>query len=128
MSNTNRPSVSISTVAKHLGARKDTPIAVIVGTVTNDERLAIVPKMVVAALKFTKTAHARIVQAGGEALTLDQLALRAPKGEKTLLLRGKPTAREAVKHFGTPGAKNSHVKPHVGSASRKQERCRGKRS
>jgi large subunit ribosomal protein L18e len=38
--------------------------------------------------------------AGGEALTLDQLALRAPTGSNTLLLRGPKNAREAVKHFG----------------------------
>lgn len=128
MSKTNRPPVSLSAVSKCLEPRQDAPIAVVVGTVTNDERQVVVPKMTVAALKFTKTARARIVQAGGEALTLDQLALRAPKGEKTLLLRGKKTAREACKHFGVPGAKKSHVKPRVGAASRKQERCRGKRA
>jgi hypothetical protein len=33
-------------------------------------------------------------------LTLDQLALRAPTGSNTLLLRGPKNAREAVKHFG----------------------------
>jgi len=31
---------------------------------------------------------------------LDQLALRAPTGSNTLLLRGPKNAREAVKHFG----------------------------
>jgi large subunit ribosomal protein L18e len=31
---------------------------------------------------------------------LDQLALRAPKGSNTVLLRGKKNSREAVKHFG----------------------------
>lgn len=33
-------------------------------------------------------------------MTLDQLALRAPTGANTLLLRGPKNAREAVKHFG----------------------------
>ena len=37
---------------------------------------------------------------GGECLTLDQLALRAPTGSNTVLLRGPKNAREAVKHFG----------------------------
>lgn len=33
-------------------------------------------------------------------MTLDQLALRAPTGSNTVLLRGKRNTREAVKHFG----------------------------
>ena len=56
--------------------------------------------MTVAALHFTATARARLEKAGGECLTLDQLALRAPTGANTLLLRGPKNAREAVKHFG----------------------------
>lgn len=44
--------------------------------------------------------RARIEKAGGECLTLDQLALRKPTGSNTLLLRGARNAREAVKHFG----------------------------
>lgn len=128
MSKTNRPPLSISTIAKNVSTRQDAPLAVVVGTVTNDERLQVVPKMTVAALKFTKTARARILQAGGEALTLDQLALRAPKGEKTILLRGKRTARQATKYFGVPGAKNSRTKPRVRSEGRKFERARGKRA
>ena len=56
--------------------------------------------MSVAALRFTATARARIEKAGGECLTLDQLALRAPTGSNTLLVRGPKNAREAVKHFG----------------------------
>ena len=119
--------MSIKDVAKHVVGHK-TPIAVVVGTVTNDECFAEVPKMTVAALKFTKTARARIVQAGGEAITLDQLALRAPKGENTVLLRGKRCARKANKFFGTPGAKGSHTKSRIISSSKKAEACRGKRS
>lgn len=52
----------------------------IVGTVTDDIRLLEVPKLKVAALRFTETARARIIKAGGECLTLDQLVLRAPTG------------------------------------------------
>lgn len=73
---------------------------VIIGTVTDDNRLLTVPKLSIAALRFTSTARARIEAAGGECLTLDQLALRAPTGANTLLLRGPKNAREAVKHFG----------------------------
>lgn len=70
------------------------------GTVTDDNRLLEVPKLSIAALRFTATARARIEKAGGECLTIDQLAMRAPTGENTLLLRGPKNAREAVKHFG----------------------------
>ena len=45
----------------------------VVGTVTDDNRLLKVPKITVAALRFTETARARIVNAGGKCLTLDQL-------------------------------------------------------
>jgi len=71
-----------------------------VGTITDDVRLLDVPKLSIAALRFTRAAKERILNAGGEALTLDQLALRAPTGTNTILLRGKRTTREAVKHFG----------------------------
>ena len=67
---------------------------------TDDNRLLTVPKLNIAALRFTATARARIEAAGGECLTLDQLALRAPTGSNTVLLRGPKNAREAVKHFG----------------------------
>jgi len=36
----------------------------------------------------TERARARILKAGGEILTFDQLALRAPKGQRTILLQG----------------------------------------
>ena len=67
---------------------------------TDDVRILEVPKLSVAALRVTRTARERIEKAGGEVITLDQLALRAPKGSNTLLLRGKRNAREAFKHFG----------------------------
>jgi len=37
--------------------------------------------MKIAALGFTETARARIVKAGGECLTLDQLVMSAPTGK-----------------------------------------------
>ena len=83
---------------------------VVVGTITDDIRLLKVPeKLTIAALHFTATARARIEKAGGECLTMDQLALRAPTGSNTLLLRGPKNAREAVKHFG--------FGPHSGKVS-----------
>jgi ribosomal protein L18E len=64
---------------------QENQIAVIVGTVTDDKRVHKVPAMNVAALRFTETARARIVNAGGECLTFDQLALRAPLGQNTVI-------------------------------------------
>lgn len=55
--------------------------------------------MTVCALRFTTSARARILKAGGETITFDQLALKSPKGENTLLLQGPRKAREAEKVF-----------------------------
>ncbi len=52
----------------------------IVGSVTDDIRVMEVPKMTVAALRFTETARARITQAGGKCMTLDELVMKAPTG------------------------------------------------
>ena len=73
--------------------------------------------MTIAALRFTTSAKERILKAGGEALTLDQLALRAPTGSNTILLRGKRSTREAVKHFGM--GPHKHKKPYTISKGRK---------
>ncbi|KAK5813626.1 60S ribosomal L18-2 -like protein [Gossypium arboreum] len=79
-----------------------------------------VPALKVTALRFTETARARIEKAGGECLSFDQLALRAPLGQNTVLLRGPKNAREAVKHFGpAPGVPHSLYKPYVRSKGRK---------
>ena len=55
-------------------------IVVIVGSVTDDIRLLEVPKMTVAALRFTCTARSRITAAGGKCMTLDELVMKAPTG------------------------------------------------
>merc|ERR1719388_238874 len=107
---------------------KDGKIAVIVGPVTDDTRLLEVPKLTVCALRFTETARARITKAGGECLTFDALALRAPLGQGTVLLRGPIKAREAERHFGkAPGVPNSTTAPYVRSKGRKFEKARGRR-
>lgn len=102
LSKNNRPPLSLSRIAKETANVADlsSKIVVQVGTVTDDIRLTTVPKLTVAALRFTQAAKERIIAAGGEVLTLDQLALRAPTGSNTVLLRGVKTAREAYKHFG----------------------------
>ncbi|KAF8341484.1 ribosomal protein L18e/L15P [Cantharellus anzutake] len=126
LSKTNRPPVSLKRVS--LTARNsfaEGKILVAVATITDDERLFSVPKMTVAALRFTRSAKERILAAGGETLTLDQLALRAPKGSNTLILRGPKDRREAVKHFGM--GPHKHKKPYLISKGRKFERARGRR-
>lgn len=102
LSKNNRAPLSLSRIVKETANTpdRDSKIIVQVGAVTDDIRLTEVPKLTVAALRFTRAAKERILAAGGETLTLDQLALRAPTGSNTVLLRGVKTAREAYKHFG----------------------------
>ncbi|KNA20321.1 hypothetical protein SOVF_053110 [Spinacia oleracea] len=128
MSKINKAPLSLSRLVKYMEG-KDEQTAVLVGTVTDDIRVYEVPSIKVCALRFTETARARIEKAGGECLTFDQLALRAPLGQNTVLLRGPKNAREAVKHFGkAPGVPGSHTKPYVRSTGRKFEKARGRRN
>jgi len=112
-------------------SKKEGKTAVIVGKVTDDVRMLECPKLSVCALGFTENARKRIEAAGGECITLDQLALRSPKGSNTVLLRG-PKSREALSHFGHRTTVNNphthtNVKPYVRSKGRKFEKARGRR-
>eukprot|EP00245_Coleochaete_scutata_P010739 TRINITY_DN3853_c0_g1_i1.p1 TRINITY_DN3853_c0_g1~~TRINITY_DN3853_c0_g1_i1.p1 ORF type:complete len:188 (-),score=28.52 TRINITY_DN3853_c0_g1_i1:453-1016(-) len=128
MSKTNRPPMSLSRLTRFMKGKED-KTAVIVGTITDDVRLYELPALKVCALRFTETARARILKAGGEVMTFDQLALKAPTGSNTVLLRGPKNAREAVKHFGlAPGQPHSHTKPYVRAKGRKFEKARGRRN
>lgn len=40
------------------------------------------------ALRVTERARGRILKAGGEIITFDQLALRSPRGQNTVLMQG----------------------------------------
>lgn len=126
MSRTNAPSMGLGRIKRYVKGKED-KIVVIVSTVTDDVRLQSFPKLRICALKFTAGARKRIVEAGGECLTFDQLALIAPTGSNTVLLRGRKTAREAVRHFGTPGSVGDHAKPYVRAKGRKFEKARGRR-
>mmetsp|Transcript_74784 Transcript_74784/g.165426 ORF Transcript_74784/g.165426 Transcript_74784/m.165426 type:complete len:187 (-) Transcript_74784:101-661(-) len=127
MTRRNKAPLSLSKIARFMDG-KEGKIAVVVGTVTDDNRLFEMPKLSVCALRFTETARARIIKAGGECVTLDKLALRAPLGQGTVLLRGPVKSREAERHFGkAPGVPNSTTAPHVRSKGRKFEKARGKR-
>merc|ERR1719352_693898 len=123
-SRTNRPPISISKIAQLLKGQAKT--AVVVSTVTDDIRTTGLdtPKMTIAALRFTETARAKIVKAGGKCLTLDQLIMATPTGTNTLLLRASQD-RDAKKHFGrAPGLPGSHTKPYVRSKGRKFEKVK----
>jgi large subunit ribosomal protein L18e len=131
MSRTNRAPLGLNRLARYMEG-KEGQIAVLVGAVTDDDRMHEVPKMSVCALRFTESARRRIVAAGGECLTFDQLALKAPTGSNCVLLRGRKKAREVYRHFGhrttvtNPHTHNS-VKPYVRSKGRKFEKARGRR-
>jgi len=128
MSRVNKPPVSLSKIARLAPKEKPNLVVVVVGTVTNDERLNDLPKLNICALKFSKSARARIIKAGGRCLTFDQLALERPTGADTILVRGRPSARESVKHFR--GVHGKHAKPYVRKANsnRKFEKARGRRN
>merc|ERR1711893_268977 len=129
MSRINRPPLSVARLNRMMSKPgRENKIAVVVGTITNDHRIFTMPKMTVCALHVTEKARERILKAGGEILTFDQLALRAPLGKNTLLVQGPRTARKANRHFGAPGVPGSHVKPLVRPKGRKFERARGRRA
>lgn len=123
----NRPPMSIARIARYIKG-KEGKVAVLVGVVTDDKRMLELPKLTVCALRVTDSARARILAAGGEIITFDQLALRTPTGANTVLLRGIKTARDANRHFGAPGVPNSTTRPKVRSHGRKFERARGRRN
>ncbi|EDO48382.1 predicted protein [Nematostella vectensis] len=129
MSRTKRPPLSLARLVRKMKAsgHKD-KICVVVGSITDDKRIFEVPALKICALRFSETARARILKAGGEILTFDQLALRAPLGQNTVLLQGPRKAREAERHMGlAPGVPHSDTKPFVRSKGRKFERARGRR-
>ena len=68
--------------------KKDTKVCKITGS-TGISGLTAHCNFQVCALHVTEGARARILKAGGEVITFDQLALRAPKGNNTVLLQGK---------------------------------------
>jgi large subunit ribosomal protein L18e len=133
-SRVNRTPVSLSKLNKFAakaskeGNQGKNVVFAVVATVTNDLRQLELLPINVCALKFTEKARERIVQAGGNCYTFDQLAVSRPKGEQVVLLRGS-RMREAKRHFGrAPGLPGSTAKPFVRSKGRKFERARGRRA
>uniref|UniRef100_A0A672P7Y0 Large ribosomal subunit protein uL15/eL18 domain-containing protein n=1 Tax=Sinocyclocheilus grahami TaxID=75366 RepID=A0A672P7Y0_SINGR len=130
MSKTNRPPLALSRLIRQMKLPgRENLTAVVVGTITDDVRIQKIPKLKVCALKLTDRARSRILKAGGQIMTFDQLALTAPRGKGTVLLSGPRKAREVYRHFGkAPGTPHSRTKPYVRSKGRKFERARGRRA
>ncbi|TFJ97813.1 multidrug resistance protein 1-like [Platysternon megacephalum] len=130
MSRTNRPPLALSRMIRKMKLPGwDNKTAVVVGTITDDIRIHDIPKLKVCALRVTQGARSRILKAGGQIMTFDQLAMAAPKGQGTVLLSGPRKGREVYRHFGkAPGTPHSHTKPYVRSKGRKFERARGRRA
>ena len=122
LSKTNRPPVSVRKLASLMAHRLDNT-AVVVGTVTADDRVMKIPAMKVCALHFTRRAEAMITKNGGSCITFDKLAMENPRGCNTVIIQGKRSHREAVKHFGKPSAKHSHAKPK--SIQKGENKARG---
>jgi large subunit ribosomal protein L18e len=112
LTRSNRPPMPLSQVAKLLQEDKNkAKIAVVVSTVTNDEKLLEVPKIKLCALKISNKARERIIAAGGSVMTLDELAKKDPLGASSILLRGANNRKE-LKHFGkAPGVPNGGAAP-----------------
>eukprot|EP00353_Schmidingerella_taraikaensis_P013769 CAMPEP_0185568346 /NCGR_PEP_ID=MMETSP0434-20130131/1333_1 /TAXON_ID=626734 ORGANISM="Favella taraikaensis, Strain Fe Narragansett Bay" /NCGR_SAMPLE_ID=MMETSP0434 /ASSEMBLY_ACC=CAM_ASM_000379 /LENGTH=192 /DNA_ID=CAMNT_0028182833 /DNA_START=25 /DNA_END=603 /DNA_ORIENTATION=- len=132
MSKNNRPPVGLNRLIRYM-ASSPGKIAVVVGSITDDVRLEghNMPALRVCALRFSETARARILKAGGEILTFDQLALASPTGTDTVLIRGRRTARKAYRYFGTPSTKRTDgtkPRPFVRSKGRNFEKARGRRN
>lgn len=132
-SRSNRAPISLSRIAVVMKRKtvfmsklQKAPIAVVVGDVLDDVRMTRLPALRVCALRFSTTARQSILAAGGECLTFDQLAIISPMGKNTLLLRGRKSGRESVKHFGAAGKPGSHAKPH--GTNRGKETKRGRRA
>jgi len=129
-----KQALSLSKLVDHM-KNKSGKTAVIASPITNDERLQELPKgLKVCALRFTETARARIVAAGGECMTFDQLAQQSPLGKGCVLLRGPVKCRTVNRYFGrAPGVPKSTTRPYVRKAtnikrkSRKYEQARGRR-
>merc|ERR1711924_593305 len=108
--------MGLSKIASCMAKKDGDKIACVVGTVTDDKRLFEVPKLSICATRFTEAARARIGKAGGECLTFDQLAMRAPLGQGTVLLRGPTKSRYTQKRFGkAPGVPGGHTVPLMGN-------------
>ena len=70
MSRVNRAPLSLRHLAKYTKGKED-KTAVVVGNILDDPRQVEVPKIRVAALKFSETARERIEKAGGACISME---------------------------------------------------------
>ena len=121
MSKSNRPPMSVSRLARYMSG-KEGKIAVVVGTITDDIRLQPdkLPKLTVCALKYTAGARARILRAGGECLTFDQLGARVLH-----CMMGKEKGTTMVVRAGVVSSTTEpHAQQHhVATATTTTEHC-----
>eukprot|EP00801_Mesodinium_rubrum_P010733 Mrub_10790.p1 GENE.Mrub_10790~~Mrub_10790.p1 ORF type:complete len:189 (-),score=47.98 Mrub_10790:73-639(-) len=112
-SNSNRPAIILSNLVKTMKGREN-KVAVSVSNVVDDNlHYFVTPKLTVAALRFSESARTKIINAGGECITLDQLLQKDPLGKNVVLLRGK-MYQKRHQYFGLkPGQKGSDTKQRI---------------
>lgn len=98
MSKKNQPAISLSRLIR-LASKNLSKLIVIVGKVLNDDRLVEIPKLSICVLGITNSAKNRIIAAGGNILTFDQLAAQNPVGKSTILIRGPKNQKRINKFF-----------------------------
>ena len=96
MSKKNQPVMSLSRLIG-LASNNISKIIVIVGKVLNDDRLIEIPRLSICALGITDSAKNRIIAAGGNIITFDQLASENPTGKHTILIRGSKNRKKISK-------------------------------
>ncbi|KAH7943237.1 hypothetical protein HPB52_006549 [Rhipicephalus sanguineus] len=69
-----------------------------------------------------------LLGAGGEILTFDELAVKAPKGKGTVLMQGPRNAARPAALWTGSWSSHSHTKPYVRSKGRKYERAGRRKS
>jgi len=93
MSRKNQPSISLSRLIL-FGSKDKKKTIVVVGKVLNDERIFLIPKLSLCALRISSSAKERILKAGGKVFTFDQFAVKFPTGKNSLLLRGSKAKKK----------------------------------
>merc|ERR1711912_144664 len=101
MSRQHRPPLSLSRLSANA---KEGKTIVCVGTVTNDTRCNQVPKVKLAALRVTETARKRILEAGGEIISMDHETPEKLSSTEALQVLQNPTPS----HTSDPVAGNSN--------------------
>lgn len=96
MSRKNQAPISLAKIANYTSKNKNKTI-IIVGKVLNDERIFLIPKIFICALKISSSARERIFKAGGAVFTFDQLAMKFPTGKNCILIKGLASRKKKTK-------------------------------